>query len=102
MYSAYAPKLNPVAAKTLLPCLNNVTFSPTASISPASSIPSTFFLGPLKPITIRITGLTSKSWINPIPGLKLRILVSPICTVVACIFTNISLSFGIGFLRFWS
>jgi hypothetical protein len=45
---------------------------------------------------IRISGLKKKSLTAPKPGSKRRILVSPMCTVVAITFISTSLSFGQG------
>jgi hypothetical protein len=46
---------------------------------------------------IRISGLKKKSRTGPKPGSKRRILVSPMCAVVAITFISTSLSFGKGF-----
>ena len=52
-YSEYAPNRNPVNAKTASPLSNCLTSAPAASITPASSIPSTGRLGRENPNMFR-------------------------------------------------
>jgi len=87
VYSAYAPNLNPQEAKTLSFFLNDLTFFPTSSITPANSNPSIFtFVGLNKPLK----SLARK-------GSAFRIRQSPAVTVVEYILIKTSFSFGTGF-----
>ena len=80
-----------VEANTESPALKRVTFLPTASTSPASSIPKIGCFGFVKPNVIRAGSQNSGGTV------KLRIRKSPALTVVACTLIRISLSFGAGF-----
>src|SRR5712692_2256197 len=91
LYSAQAPRRRPVNAKTWSPFLNSLTALPTDSISPASSCPSIFFLGPLKPNAIRATSRHNRG------SLRLRSSQSPAVTVAAWTLISTSLSLGAGF-----
>ena len=86
IYSALQPNPTPVDPKTSSPFLNSFTFFPTASISPANSVPSIGFLGFVKPTKIR-----------PKYGLPFRYIGSSMPTTTANIFISTSLSLGVGF-----
>src|SRR5213594_3133814 len=90
LYSAQAPRRRPVNAKTWSPGLNSFTAVPTDSISPASSCPSIFLLGPLKPNPIRASGHSQIGILN------FRSSQSPAVTVAAWTLIRTSLSFGVG------
>jgi len=86
-------KKQKVDAKTWSPFLNRFTSLPADSISPANSIPSMVLFGFLIPRRIRARSRCQRG-----PGiLRLRMIVSPMVTVVAWILTNTSLSLGVGF-----
>src|SRR5439155_27379221 len=91
VYSAQAPRRRPVAANTESPFLNILTALPTDSISPASSCPSIFFLGRLRPKPIRTVSCQANERWRP------RNSQSPVVTVVAYTLTSTSLSLGVGF-----
>ena len=63
-YSAWAPNLSALTPKTLSPTWNSVTAGPTASISPASSVPRMPRFGRRSPLKNRtMNGLPCR---NPV------------------------------------
>ncbi len=81
--SACAPK--PLTPKTSSPTSNSLTAAPTASTSPASSMPRILRLGRRQPVKYRVKN-----------GFALRQPQSVRLTVVAWILTSTSSSFGTG------
>src|SRR5256714_14711889 len=82
-YSAFAPDL--MTPKTSSPTWNSVTAAPTASISPASSMPRIFRFGRRRPVKKRVTNSSAER--SP---LSVRV------TVVAWSLTRTSSSLGTG------
>src|SRR5438874_6319741 len=86
MNSACVPNLNVlVVPKTWSPTPNSWTASPTASTSPASSVPRIRCFGRRSPVKKRLMN-----------GLPARTAQSDRVTVVACILTSTSCSLGTG------
>jgi hypothetical protein len=77
---------------TRSPVLNLVTFFPTRLTSPASSVPRirAFHGFPIPNMSFAIGSM------DLVTNVKLRMLQSPVDTVVACIAMRSSLSFGEG------
>ncbi|MNY39126.1 hypothetical protein D3C86_1737960 [compost metagenome] len=89
-YSAWQPIPKPDDANTASPTLNFVTALPTASISPASSVPRIGWRGP----NIPNTGRAKRP--NPAGILRERARQSPEETVLALTRIKTSSSFGSG------
>src|SRR5256886_3752865 len=92
MNSACAPKLSPLVPKTLSPTANSRTAAPTASTSPANSVPRTRCLGWRRPKTRRLIKLRAR----PLRRLASRVAQSNRLTVVAWTLTRTSSSLGTG------
>src|SRR5207248_9391182 len=92
MNSACAPKLSPLLPKTLSPTANARTAAPTASTSPANSVPRTRCFGRRRPKTRRLI----KERARPLRRLASRVAQSNRLTVVAWTLTRTSSSLGTG------
>src|SRR5438067_10202677 len=92
MNSACAPKLSPLVPKTLSPTANSRTAAPTASTSPANSVPRTRCFGRRRPKTRRLI----KERARPLRRLASRVAQSNRLTVVAWTLTRTSSPLGTG------
>src|SRR2546421_1855840 len=92
MNSACAPNLSPLLPKTRSPTANSLTAAPTASTSPANSVPRTRCFGRRRPKTRRLI----KERARPLRRLASRVAQSNRLTVVAWTLTRTSSSLGTG------
>src|SRR2546423_6360832 len=92
MNSACAPNPIPLLPKTRSPTANSRTAAPTASTSPANSVPRTRCLGWRRPKTRRLIKLRAR----PLRRLASRVAQSNRLTVVAWTLTRTSSSLGTG------
>src|ERR1700730_10727045 len=90
--SACAPNFSPVVPKTCSPTTNSLTAAPTASTSPANSVPRIRCLGRRMPETRRLMNEMAR----PLRRLASRVAVSNRLTVVAWTLTRTSSSAGTG------
>src|SRR2546423_6958962 len=92
MNSACAPKPSPLLPTTLSPTANSRTAAPTASTSPANSVPRTRCFGRRRPKTRRLI----KERARPLRRFVSRVAKSNRLTVVAWTLTRTSSSLGTG------
>src|SRR2546423_2905630 len=91
-YSAYAPNLTPLVPKPWSPTANSSPPAPTASTSPANSLPRIRCFGRRMPEIERLMTVIA----GPLRRLASRVAQSPRVTAVARTLTRTSPSFGAG------